>query len=98
MKIKKLPAGFYRCKKKGHGIHFSPECSICKTEKDRKEKGLCLATLWHGPGHQSSTYCQVKGPHKVHKAVYGSFEQEMEWKKKKAFTGYFDDPVELGKR
>ncbi|MCK9433709.1 MAG: hypothetical protein M0R32_02545 [Candidatus Cloacimonetes bacterium] len=46
MKFKKeLPTDFHRCKRKGHGIHFSPECPICKTEKNRKEKGLCLATL-----------------------------------------------------
>lgn len=60
-----------------------------------KKEGECNAQLWHGPGHQSKTYCQVKGPHKIHRAVYGCYDQEMEWKGKKSFTGYFDEPKEL---
>lgn len=28
----------------------------------------CASSVLHGPGHQSETYCQVKGPHQIHGA------------------------------
>jgi hypothetical protein len=40
----------------------------------------CTARIWHGPGHQSSTPCEVKGPHEVHRAIYGSDRTEATWK------------------
>ena len=95
MKTKELP----RCKKHGRYILSKEKgCPTCSTEARRKKEGLCLASLHHGPGHQSRTYCQVKGRHAVHRATYGSFEQTMEWREKKGkltCTGFFDDPVEL---
>ena len=98
---------FPRCKK--HGCIYLDKkhgCPRCRSDAHQRSKGLCTSLLYHGPGHQSSTYCQVVGKHeirfgrKVHRAIYGSFEQEMEWierRGKKTFTGYFDDPVELTK-
>ena len=91
----KVIPGWHRCRRVGHGLYMGDRCSICATEERRKANGECNASLWHGPGHQSRTYCQVKGPHKIHRAIYGCYNQEMEWKGKKAFTGYFDDPQEL---
>lgn len=61
--------------------------------KARKAQGLCNAVLCHGPGHQTKTFCQCKGKHTKHKAEYGRYNEVMEWKGMKAFTGYFDEPV-----
>jgi len=47
--------------------------------KARKAQGLCNAVLYHGPGHQSKTFCECKGPHKKHKCTYGSYNEEAEW-------------------
>jgi hypothetical protein len=82
------------CSKDDHGVIIFPKegCHKCKEEKKRKKNGLCCARLHHGPGHCSSTYCQNMGPHKVHSAIYGCYDQEMEWKGMRAFTGYFDEP------
>lgn len=69
------------------------------TKPKRKPRGVvsrgCQAELWHGPGHQSTAHCQIKGKHVVHGAEYGCYEQYMEWRGKKACTGYFDEPTEL---
>lgn len=94
---KNLSKAFGWCRKKGHGfiVHKDKGCSICKTEKDRKDNGLCLAKLGHGPGHMSTTYCSVRGPHKVHRCVYGSYDQVATWigpVTKMKFTGHFDEP------
>jgi hypothetical protein len=85
------------CRKKGHGVFFERDrgCPRCLTEAQRKKDGLCCARLSHGPGHQSHTYCQEKGPHKVHSCVYGIYDSEAFWtgpKNKEKFTGYFDEP------
>lgn len=71
------------------------ECPRCKNEAERKSSGLCNARLGHGPGHQSLTFCEMKGPHKIHKCTYGSFDQVATWtgpENRMKFTGYFDDP------
>jgi hypothetical protein len=52
----------------------------------------CTARIWHGPGHQSSTGCELAGPHDWHRAVYGSFRQEAMWQGPKVFTGIMDEP------
>lgn len=68
---------------------------MCKTEQLRREDGLCTARLHHGPGHQSSTFCNLKGKHTVHQTRYGRDEQVSQWRGKHGFTGYFDDPKEV---
>ncbi len=55
----------------------------------------CQAVIHHGPGHQSSTKCQVSGPHQVHEARYGSFDQLARWEGDKIFSGAFDEPPEV---
>lgn len=90
------------CPKANHGIFFEEErgCFRCETEKARKAKGLCIAKLGHGPGHQSTTYCEVKGKHKVHECTYGSYSQFAQWigpTWKLKFTGYFDNPPTIEK-
>ncbi len=52
----------------------------------------CSAAIWHGPGHQSETKCQVTGKHTVHEAVYGSMKETARWCGKKVFSGFFDEP------
>jgi len=63
--------------------------------KKRRKEGLCCAVLNHGPGHQSKTFCELKGKHKIHECKYGSYEQCMRWKGKEACTSFFDYPVKL---
>lgn len=57
----------------------------------RKKEGQCNAIICHGPGHQSRTFCQVKGKHKIHRAIYGSYNQEAKWKEDEICSGYFDE-------
>lgn len=56
----------------------------------------CEERIWHGPGHQSSTRCRITGPHEIHEAVYGEFNQFAQWRKKPdgllTFSGVFDEP------
>lgn len=54
----------------------------------------CNAAIWHGPGHQSITHCQVAGRHTIHEAIYGSFDRVAIWRGKKVFSGVFDEPPE----
>jgi hypothetical protein len=54
----------------------------------------CTAIIWHGPGHQSKTTCEVRGPHEVHYAIYGEMRQEAEWRGDEVMTGFFDEPPE----
>lgn len=54
--------------------------------------GECPAILWHGPGHQSRVRCQVRGPHVIHEATYGSREQFARWEGERAFTGFSNEP------
>jgi hypothetical protein len=58
----------------------------------------CTSTLHHGPGHQSTTRCQKRGPHAVHAARYGSGDDYIEWYGRNAVTGFFDEPKDLPKR
>lgn len=40
----------------------------------------CEAVIYHGPGHQSRTKCERKGPHTDHYAVlYGEHEGDYGW-------------------
>lgn len=57
-----------------------------------KKVKQCLATIYHGPGHQSRTRCQRKGRHVIHEANYGSCEQFARWCGLKVFSGIFDEP------
>jgi hypothetical protein len=54
--------------------------------------GSCSAEVRHGPGHQSSTKCEVKGVHEVHRAIYGADRQEAAWRGTHVYTGAFDEP------
>lgn len=92
-----LDKRFGWCSKPNHGIFFHKEdgCLRCKEEKNRKMGGLCCAILGHGPGHQSRTYCEMKGNHIFHRCTYGSYDEVAIWKgsvSKIKFTGYFDEP------
>ena len=58
--------------------------------KQRREAGLCNQKIWHGPGHQSSTYCEAKGEHITHFATYGEFDDYSEWEgTEQAFGGNY---------
>jgi hypothetical protein len=60
-------------------------------EEDELKK-RCDSIIWHGPGHQSKTYCHVKGKHTIHRATYGSDRENASWKGKEAYSGFFDEP------
>lgn len=51
----------------------------------------CVARIHHGPGHQSTTECRLKGPHVKHEAVYGSERSFAEWYGWDIMSGYFDE-------
>lgn len=55
------------------------------------ESKPCGAVIYHGPGHQSKDFCDMKGPHKQHVAEV----PELYWSTKKAFSGYFDQSPEF---
>lgn len=70
-----------------------------KVKSERAKRGgssgaaRCSAAIWHGPGHQSKTNCDLTTPHhKKHHAIYGSMDQEAWWYGKKIFSGFFDEP------
>lgn len=97
---KGLNKNFGWCKRKGHGVIVFKEtgCHHCKTERERKAKGLCMAQLGHGPGHQSKTFCERTGEHKIHTCVFGRYNEVATWigsVNKIKFTGYFDDAPEV---
>jgi hypothetical protein len=61
-----------------------PSRVIRREMDERRKHAQCCARIWHGGGHQSGTYCEIEGPHDMHKAVYGEFNQLAEWR-----TGQF---------
>jgi hypothetical protein len=97
---KNLDQRYGWCGKKYHGVFYerTEECPICREQDRRKKNRQCCARLYHGPGHQSGTYCQRVGKHNIHECTYGEFNQFARWKGpewKIKFTGYFDDPPEV---
>jgi len=56
---------------------------------------MCDAVICHGPGHQSTTHCQVEGEHEIHEAYYGCYDEHAQWYSKQVFTGFFDEPPEF---
>jgi len=54
----------------------------------------CTAYLQHGPGHQSKTFCFLRGRHEIHQTIYGSAQQSASWRGPSATTGFFDEPPE----
>lgn len=53
--------------------------------RKRRAAGKCTARIWHGPGHQTSTWCDRTGEHRVHHAIYGRYDTEGEWTGKVGF-------------
>jgi hypothetical protein len=50
----------------------------------------CEAVIHHGGGHQSTSRCERRGPHKQHaNGSYGLY-----WSKMEAFSGYFNESPE----
>jgi hypothetical protein len=47
--------------------------------KKKEEEIICPAIVCHGPGHQSRTHCQAIGPHTVHHATFGEFDDYLGW-------------------
>lgn len=55
----------------------------------------CEAFLYHGPGHQSKTRCELIGPHDVHRAIYGSMRQEATWRDGEYTDGLREKGIEF---
>lgn len=55
----------------------------------------CDSRIWHGPGHMSSTRCELTTKHDIHYATYGRYSQRAYWTGKEAFSGFSDEPPEL---
>lgn len=88
-----------RCRQPRWVLRPGVLCSYCLGVVFRQEEGLCTSVLWHGPGHQSRTFCEHRqGDHPVsrrrivHEATYGSYDQRASWHGRKASSGYFDEP------
>jgi len=52
----------------------------------------CPAIIYHGPGHQSKTHCQKRGPHTIHEARYGEYDQLARWRGDEIYSGFFNEP------
>lgn len=107
MKKRTMPPGwkychklkYYNGKKMVRHGWYSPwrgakGCPECAEIAERKKAGKCCAVLGHGPGHQSKTFCEETGPHKIHRCTFGSFDQVATWvgqENRIKFTGYFDE-------
>lgn len=55
---------------------------LCYDDGDRFKliDDSCTAKLHHGPGHQSSTKCDVVGPHDEHHCRFGRHNEDAYWK------------------
>lgn len=51
---------------------------------------ICGSYICHGPGHQSKSFCEMKGPHSQHSLS----SRGLYWSTKTAFSGYFDQSPE----
>jgi hypothetical protein len=50
---------------------------------------MCTVQIWHGPGHQSRTTCEARGPHNEHYAnLYGEHMGIYEWEGGDVFAEY----------
>lgn len=86
------------CRKPRYCYRGKNVCIGCETRRRRRAKGLCNAVLWHGPGHQSQTFCaatkhEILKRKLVHRCSYSGGEAE--WFGREKATGYFDDPPTL---
>lgn len=72
---KQLDSRYGWCKKHGVILPDTAGCSTCRKEAERKKNGLCCALLYHGPGHQSRTYCSVKAKNKPPDLTAGEFNR-----------------------
>lgn len=50
----------------------------------------CEAEIWHGPGHQTRSKCEVLGVHNQHSYSF----QQLYWSTKSAYSGHFDQSPE----
>lgn len=72
---------------------LQPLLGRCLSRLDGSDRGAkCEAKIWHGPGHQSTTTCRLRGEHTVHEAIYGSYDQVAHWIGDEAHSGFMDDP------
>ena len=55
----------------------------------------CDAIIWHGPGHMSSTRCELTDKHNIHYASYGRYGQDAYWTGKETYSGFSDEPPKL---
>jgi hypothetical protein len=52
----------------------------------------CPAMIAHGPGHQSASHCELKGPHEQHQ--YEGPRTVFRWHGDAVFSGFFDESPE----
>lgn len=73
---------------------LDPDGRTCGGDLVEPDDGMCTkAAIGHGPGHQSTTHCDVKGPHDLHHCVYGSYNETAYWRGSGLkCSGYFDEP------
>lgn len=79
--------------------HDDPRRAKWKVEGEQLQRDIalvsdrCFAVLHHGPGHQSTTRCELRGTHAHHSAeVMG---EQVEWTGNDESTGFFDELSEV---
>lgn len=89
-----------RCRKRHYVWYGENVCRTCAAIRRQNAAGGCTAILWHGPGHQSRTFCEERsashvqvGRKKLHCVRYRNGAAE--WFGREAHTGYFDEPPEV---
>lgn len=78
-------------------VRIQPDIKLNEAQqaelRERARDGdMCRVAIHHGPGHQSTTECLVRGDHDQHQVTYGSYREYAEWTGiRDIFSGYFDD-------
>lgn len=78
-------------------VWIEPEHELTPAQREELEASArdgdrCLVAIHHGPGHQSTTECDITGDHTRHEVVYGEFRQVASWTgNRDVFSGYHDD-------
>lgn len=87
------------CRKPRYVFGGKDICVTCETKRRRRQRGECVAVLFHGPGHQSHTYCEAGRHHQkhagkqVHCAEYSGGLAR--WFGREKTTGYFDEAPDI---
>lgn len=98
-----MPGRFtYRCNNRyPHAPHLFDMRAGSQSERVEQCRGIeddggCFAVLYHGPGHQSTSRCELRGNHDgkhcTHYWPGGGYDTRAFWSGDEGHTGVFDEP------